>query len=92
MAVLERGVFCNCAAGSFRPASPDADQLRSREPVTFIHFVGPVCFCLPALPPAGSVTEKLRHGSSAHDRIPDRRRWPFGFDVLAGVRWASAGQ
>ena len=92
MAVLERRVFCNCAAGSFRPAPPDADQLRSREPVTFIYSVGPVRFCLPALHPAESITEKLHYRSSAHDRIPGRRPRPLGFYVLAGLRWASAGQ
>src|SRR5205809_591413 len=49
MALLERRVFCNCAAGRFRPATVDADQLCSRQRVAFICFVSPLCFCLPAL-------------------------------------------
>src|SRR5436190_1139989 len=50
MAVLGRRVFYDCAAGSFRPASPGADKLRSRESAVFIHPAGAVRFSLPALP------------------------------------------
>ena len=56
MADLERCVFCGCAAGSFRSTSPVADKLRSWEPALFIHFIGTVCFCLFALPPARPIT------------------------------------
>jgi hypothetical protein len=91
MAGLERRVFYNCAGVSFLPASPDADQLRSREPVTFIRFIGPVRFSLPALPPTGPLAEELQHRPSAHARIPCRRTRPYGY-ILAGVRWARVGQ
>ena len=52
MAILERRVFRDCAAGSFRPAPVRAAKLRSQERAAFIYFIDTVCFCLPALPPA----------------------------------------
>ena len=49
MAVLDRRVFCDCAAGSVRPATPGAGKLRSRERAVFIHFIYTVRFCDRAL-------------------------------------------
>ena len=49
-------MFCGRVAGSFRLTAPGADKLRSWEQTLFIHFIGTVCFCLFALPPARPIT------------------------------------
>jgi len=46
VAILERRVFCDCAAGSFRPATSGASKLRGRERAVFIHFIDTVRFLL----------------------------------------------
>ena len=84
-------MFCNCAAGSFRPASVDADRLRSREPIAFICFVGPLCFCLPALSPTRSITKKIQHRPFACARVTGRRPRPFCLHAVAGNCCASTG-
>src|SRR6266481_8158001 len=91
MAVLERRVFCDCAVGSFRLASVHANQLRRREPVTFIRFVGPVRFCVPALSPERSTTEELQGRPPICARVAGSRRRPSGFYVLTRIHWASTG-
>jgi len=57
VAVLERRLFCDCAAGSFRPASVVADRLRGEERPTLIHVTSSIRFGLSALSPARPIAK-----------------------------------
>ena len=66
-------------------------ELRSREPIAFIHFIGPLCFCLPALPSTRSITKKTQHRPSAYARFLAVRSRRFCLHVVAGNCCASTG-
>ena len=92
VAVLERRLFCDCAAGSISVSPSWPGKLRSHGATAFIHLIDTVCFCLSALPSARSTAEKYVADLPLGDRVAGRRSRRFAVHLLVEFRGTSAGR